>query len=45
MNQYEVRGFLESRDVKDPEEMMEQMKQDEEINVIDYKGILTFRLK
>ena len=45
MNQFEVRGFLESRDVKDPEAMMEQMKQDEKINVIDYKGILTFRLK
>ena len=27
MNQFEVRGFLESRDVKDPEAMMEQMKQ------------------
>lgn len=26
MNQFEVRGFLESRDVKDPEAMMEQMK-------------------
>lgn len=45
MNQFEVRGFLESRDVKDPEAMMEQMKKDEEIHVIDYKGILTFRLK
>ena len=45
MAKYDVRGFLESRDVKDPEAMMEQMKQDEEINVIDYKGILTFRLK
>ena len=45
MNQFEVRGFLESRDVKDPEAMMEQMKQDEAIHVIDYKGILTFRLK
>ena len=45
MNQFEVQGFLESRDVKDPEVMMEQMKQDEKINVVDYKGILTFRLK
>lgn len=45
MNQFEVRGFLESRDVKDPEAMMEQMKKDEAIHVIDYKGILTFRLK
>ena len=45
MNQFEVRGFLGSRDVKDPEAMIEKMKQDDEINVIDYKGILTFRLK
>ena len=37
--------LLESRDVKDPEAMMEQMKKDEAIHVIDYKGILTFRLK
>ena len=28
MNQFEVRGFLESRDVKDQEAMMEKMKQD-----------------
>lgn len=45
MNQFEVRGFLESRNVKNPEEMMDKMKQDDEINVIDYKGILTFRLR
>jgi len=44
MNQFEVSGFLESRQVENKEEIMEQMKRDPEIAVIDYKGILTFRL-
>ena len=45
MNQFELNGFLDSRGTANKEEMIEKMKQDEEIAVIDYKGILTFRLR
>lgn len=45
MNQFELNGFLDSRKTADKEALMKRMKQDEEIAVIDYKGILTFRLK
>ena len=45
MNQFELNGFLDSRGTANKEEMIEKMKQDEEIAVIDYKGILTFQLR
>lgn len=45
MNQFELNGFLDSRKTEDKEALIRRMKQDEEIAVIDYKGILTFRLK
>ena len=45
MNQFELNGFLDSRKTADKEALMKRMKEDEEIAVIDYKGILTFRLK
>lgn len=45
MNQFELGGFLDSRNAENKEEMIEKMKQDEEIAVLDYKGILTFRLR
>lgn len=45
MNQFELDSFLESRKVENKEEMMEKIKRDEEIAIINYKGILTFRLQ
>lgn len=45
MNQFELDSFLESRHVEEKEAMIEKIKQDEGIAVIDYKGILTFRLR
>lgn len=45
MNQFELNGFLDSRKCTDKEEMFDRMKHDEEIAIIDYKGILTFRLQ
>lgn len=45
MNQFELDGFLESRNCKNRAEMIDKMKADPEIAVIDYKGIFTFRLQ
>lgn len=45
MNQFELNGFLDSRNCENKEEMLERMKQDKEIAIIDYKGIFTFRLQ
>lgn len=45
MNQFELNGFLDSRKTEDKEALMKRMEQDEEIDVINYKGIFTFRLR
>jgi wyosine [tRNA(Phe)-imidazoG37] synthetase (radical SAM superfamily) len=45
MNQYEIRGFLNSRKCKNIDEIISQLTQDSRINVINYKGYYTFRLK
>lgn len=45
MNQFELDGFLESRNCENKAEMINKMKADPEIAVIDYKGIFTFRLQ
>lgn len=44
MSQFEIAGFLKSRN-EASEEFLERLCQDEEVEVIDYKGILSFRLK
>lgn len=45
MNQFELRSFLESRKVENIEEFVKEIEKDDKINVIEYKGIKTYRLK
>ncbi|WP_028829392.1 radical SAM protein [Proteocatella sphenisci] len=45
MNQFEVEGFLESRNCPRIKEIVENLRNDERMNVINYKGYDTFRLK
>ena len=45
MNQFELRSFLASRNVENIEKLVQEIENDEKINVIDYKGIKTYRLK
>ena len=45
MNQFEVGSFLDSRMVENKEQIIEKLKEDSRIRVLDYKGILTFRAR
>jgi len=45
MNQFEIRGFLESRGRGGGEEILIRLKEDVRVDVINYKGYDTFRLK
>lgn len=45
MNQFEVESFINSRERKNVKEIFEKLENDEKINVINYKGIKTYRLK
>ena len=45
MNQFEVESFINSREIKNVKEIFEKLENDEKINVINYKGIKTYRLK
>lgn len=45
MNNFELETFLKSRQVQNIEEFVRKLQADPKINVIDYKGILTYRLK
>ena len=45
MNQFEIRSFLESRNSKRIDWIMEMLGRDENINVLNYSGINTYRLK
>ena len=45
MNQYEISGFLDSRNVKDTDEFFERLNKDEKIISTEYKGYFTYRLK
>ena len=45
MNQYEIKGFLNSRKCKNIDDIIVQLKQYSKIDVINYKGYYTFRLK
>jgi wyosine [tRNA(Phe)-imidazoG37] synthetase (radical SAM superfamily) len=43
MNQYEIDTFLKSRKCEKIEEIFEALKKDENVEVIDYKGYITYR--
>lgn len=45
MNNFELETFLKSRQVQNIEEFVRKLQADPKINVIDYKEILTYRLK
>jgi len=45
MNQYEIESFLNSRNTKNINELLRQLNSDVIVNVLDYKGYTTYRLK
>ena len=45
MNQYEIGGFLASRENPDPDAMFERLRQDPGVVHTEYKGYFTYRLK
>lgn len=45
MNQFEIESFLKTRGCIDSVKIMNTLKQDEQIALIEYKGMLTYRLK
>lgn len=45
MNQYEIEGFLKSRGNKNCNELLNLLKSDHSVAVINYKGYDTYRLK
>lgn len=45
MNQFEIRSFLESRNSQRIDWIMEMLGRDENINVLNYRGFNTYRLK
>ncbi len=45
MNQHEIESFLKGRGRKDPGDLMDQLRREPAIAVIQYKGYETFRLK
>lgn len=44
MNQHEIRHFLESRSCENQEEVFKALKQDSRIEVVAYRGYLTYRM-
>lgn len=44
MNGFEIQSFLDSRACPDAEGIIDRLKKDEEVSVLDYKGYLTFRV-
>lgn len=45
MNQFEIKSFLGSRQNSEPEKIIRMLDEDNEVEGIDYKGIITYRLK
>ena len=45
MNQYEVAGFLRSRENLSPDSVIEKLERDERVQSTEYKGYKTYRLK
>lgn len=45
MSQSEILGFAESRKEEKPSDLIHQLKEDPQVDVIDYKGMISFRLK
>ncbi len=45
MNQFEIKGFLESRSCKNIDEIFDDLKKDSKVAKVTYKGYDTYRLK
>lgn len=45
MNQHEIRGFLDSRENKDPDDIIQKLNEDVRVQPTEYKGYVTYRLK
>lgn len=45
MNQHEITGFLESRQNPDPAALLARLGQDPQVNPVEYKGYITYRLR
>lgn len=45
MNQYEIGGFLESRNNPCPEDILRRLQEDPAVEPTEYKGYITYRLK
>ena len=45
MNQHEISGFLDSRNVKNADELFERLNKDDNVIPAEYKGYITYRLK
>ncbi|MGI5957903.1 MAG: radical SAM protein [Massiliimalia sp.] len=45
MNQFELDAFLDSRNVKDKQQLKERLEQDSRVEPVTYKGIITYRVK
>lgn len=44
MNQFEIKSFLNSRECKDSNNIFEKLKDDKDIDIINYKNYKTYRL-
>lgn len=45
MNQFEIISFLNSRECKNVNNILERLNEDDTVNHINYKGFITYRLK
>ncbi|MDD2294726.1 MAG: radical SAM protein [Eubacteriales bacterium] len=45
MNQFEIEGFLNSRGTNDTDAIIRRLKDDPDVDTLDYKGYITFRLQ
>lgn len=45
MNQFEIEGFLKSRGCEEPAAVLDELRNDDRIDAIVYKGFETFRLR
>lgn len=45
MNNFEIKSFLESRDCEDVKNIFDKLNKDREINPIEYKKYITYRIK
>lgn len=45
MNKFEIKSFLDSRECKDTESVFNKLENDNDIDVVEYKQYVTYRLK